>query len=64
MIAEATVALLLKSTLFTGGSAWAVSLLERDWATVAVGLPALGLCGLLTWHHSQRLRGKRAEGPP
>lgn len=64
MIAEATVAVLLKSALTTGGSAWTVSLFEGDWRTAIICLPALVLCGVLTWHHSRRLRGKRAEGPP
>ena len=65
MIAEAAVALLLKSTLGAAGSAWGVLLLEQDWTTAIIVLLPLALCGLLLWQRSHRLAGgKRAEGSP
>ena len=64
VIAEAAMLALLKSALTAGGSAWAVLLVEGDWATAAFVLVPLALCGLLLWHHSHRPRGTRAESPP
>ena len=64
MIAEATIAILLKTT-FTGmGSAWALAVFEGDWLDAAVGVPALLLCGYCAVRHSRRLGGKRAAGGP
>ena len=64
MIAEALMYPLLKATLGVAGSAWAISLFEQDWFPVVVALPALALLLFSLRHHSRRLRGKRAEGPP
>ena len=61
---EIGVVLLLKASLAAGGSAWALLVYGGHWVSAAVALPALAFCGLLTLHHSRRLRGKRAEGPP
>lgn len=64
MIAEASVVLMLKSALTTGGLAWAVLLVEENWAAAAFVLVPLALCAVILWHHSHRPRGTSAENPP
>lgn len=55
---------LLKGTLGAGGTASAVAVAEGRWMIVAVAITPLAFCVLNLRHHSRRLRGKRAEGPP
>ena len=55
---------ILKATLTTGGSASFLAVVEGQWWVAVVAAPALFLCDLNMRHHSRRLRGKRAEGPP